>query len=173
MFKYQITFWKNGHLLFLIVFQGNSVFLILDQMSLICHIFKSLVPHRINPQSHVPTDSAIVEFKKDDLHHPVEFFSKLWFFGPENFLKIVAVFKYSGCVWPMDKRYRRAHYLSSLLIKVSIQFNYSLSFPSFASQSLAYKFARPFVQIESLHQLYVVDIIPVLHLIKMILSEVA
>lgn len=78
------------------MFQGNSVFLILDQMSLmIRHIFKSLVPHRINPQSHVPTDSAIVEFKKDDLHHPVEFFSK---FVPENFLKIMAVFEYSGCV---------------------------------------------------------------------------
>ena len=149
--KYQVTFWKSGHLLFLIVFQGKSVFLILDQMSLmICHMFKSLVPHRINPQSYVSTDSAIVEFKMDDLHHPVEFVSKLRFFVPENFLKIMAGFEYSGCVWPMDKRYSRAHYLFSLLIKFSIQFNYSLSFSSFASQSLA----------STLHQLYVVEIIP-------------
>ena len=100
------------------MFQGKSVFLISDQISLmICHMFKSPVPHRINPQSHVPTDSAVVEFKKDDLHHPLEFFSKLWFFVPENFLKIMAVFEYSGCVLPMDKRYSRAHYLFSLLIK--------------------------------------------------------
>ena len=62
-------------------------------------MFKSLVPHRINPQSYVSTDSAKVEFKMDDQHHPVEFFfSKLQFFVPENFLKIMAGFQYSGCV---------------------------------------------------------------------------
>lgn len=158
---------------FLIVFQGNSVFLILDQMSLmICHIFKSLVPHRINPQSHVPTDSAIVEFKKDDLHHPVEFFSKLWFFVPENFLKIMAVFEYSGCVWPMDKDIGGPiifpHYLLNSAFNLTTLYPFPASLVNHLRTNL-----HVFVQIESSHQLYVVEIIPVLHLIKMILIEVA